>query len=693
MRTGPSENLSTPQNMSEFIRHPLVRDIFDTYGYKVVNFILIQSFVVFMLEAGILSLIITHPHSVYDKIPVANCRPFNRQIKPGEEAKENFSQSKASNLKRKHPENVVHLRSQKPCKKLKMNNNIRTSTAPKLVGSQNAGPENSRWITPSQQIVEKILAARSKFSKKAAAPSNLKTYHFVQIVPDSEFQPAYIRCSKKEYCKQTSGTPLPPRCKGLRLPPELEKSLGIEFLLVVFTITETCAKEYGLRVKLKKRHRKKRVKNLLVSSNNSGLIVSSGTSEESQAKKFGATAEQLSNIQASPFLLDCHYDPTMPLNTRKILYNRCSRNTWPPSHILNRLENISDLTKCARLLVKQIIDSHKIGQLVLPDVSEHVHLLKSMVEPFIAFNKRYRNLHGLLKSCCAFSKRKGELKASREKDSTLHTAQENGTLANVAITGPETCSPDLIDLTIESTTTASSEDSFHASSHELKANSNGNSQNKGSISADHFKSSGSGSNPIVESPALGPTKKFVIKNVQDVSHNSLMLALKQILHMNGLEKLLGCESNRKGFFKFVRRSIFIAGTKSALKLAQLVETMDFRKVPWLDSVHNEDVKLYLFVKVVSWIYSEYVLMLIRSSFYVTEVSNRRNQVHFFWRDAWNSASDRQRNHNLKNAVFRQLCPEELVQAQSNLNIRFIPKPKDDKTHFRMLTKRMYVSTV
>ncbi|CAG7824520.1 unnamed protein product [Allacma fusca] len=88
-------------------------------------------------------------------------------------------------------------------------------------------------------------------------------------------------------------------------------------------------------------------------------------------------------------------------------------------------------------------------------------------------------------------------------------------------------------------------------------------------------------------------------------------------------------------------------------------------------LENGKVKIYLLAKVASWIFLKYVVVMLRSSFYVTESSSSRNQLVFYLRNTWKSVTDSIHHQLLKSGQMKVVSKDS--GQSENATMRFVPK--------------------
>lgn len=97
--------------------------------------------------------------------------------------------------------------------------------------------------------------------------------------------------------------------------------------------------------------------------------------------------------------------------------------------------------------------------------------------------------------------------------------------------------------------------------------------------------------------------------------------------------LFGSASNRNVFFRNVRKCIGL-GRFEQLSLGDLMTNMKVTQCRWMAEIHSNLARLRLLAKIVYWLLSSYVIVLIRSYFYVTDTAVYRNRLFYYRKAVW-----------------------------------------------------------
>lgn len=398
------------------------------------------------------------------------------------------------------------------------------------------------------------------------------------------------------------------------------------------------------------------------------------------------------------------FDPRIAITTLEILHNKFSGNKWPTASKFGRAIAISSKSSSQGKSVDYLInDILNYPVLTVEDVNLKQSLqelreegkftkLKEILQGVVKFHNRARDLNKLMKNCVAFwisnmnlkQQKKEERKKAREiwkNQNVRKTSNNNNNNQQKSI--------EVIDLTQDTPST-----NFSGSPHQLinislrsmsalKVSSTDLSPEHKNTSASNrlLQTSHFSATPATRTQSQKDRQKMVFAKLKEsVSPSCILSAISQILFLSGAQKLLSTNSTRKGFLIFLKKSVFLAGIKSALHLGQLMssvgtgtDTAAAAKCSWLDEIQDVTLKNHIFAKTVAWLYTEYVLAMLKVCFYITERSNTRFQLSFYLRDTWRSISDRLKYQFIKKGKLSKL-PDKLASSQGATGrMRLIPK--------------------
>jgi hypothetical protein len=171
---------------------------------------------------------------------------------------------------------------------------------------------------------------------------------------------------------------------------------------------------------------------------------------------------------------------------------------------------------------------------------------------------------------------------------------------------------------------------------------------------------------------------------EKIPYSCILMTLKHIIHLSGVKSLFGSKKNLRNFYKFLRKSLILAGTKSALQLGQMMSQLDSSDAcSWISS-SPLNLKDSLFAKVVKWVFTNYVMIILKTSFYITEINTSRLHANFYLRESWKSISESVRHRLIKSGTLSHAGPlsiRPLSRRRSlvgiNSKIRFLPKRNND----------------
>jgi len=171
-------------------------------------------------------------------------------------------------------------------------------------------------------------------------------------------------------------------------------------------------------------------------------------------------------------------------------------------------------------------------------------------------------------------------------------------------------------------------------------------------------------------------KKFLGDKLSSkVPRQAVVQGLSTILRISGCTKLLGSNSNRRQFLKFFDR-LLMAGVVSNLKLNQLLSLLSSDKCPWLQDIRDPTLRTHIFAKTVCWLFSDYVLNVLKTGFHITETQDTRMELSFYFHETWTSVSHIVKDRLIRNGNLKNIHTLGSETLQPTASFRFLPK-KDD----------------
>lgn len=571
--------------------------------------------------------------------------------------------------------------------------------------------------------------------------------HFVCIQKDDVFKPKDKSFILKQKCSMRVNKPkVPKNWEGLRLPSNLNSLADSEgtVQINVYIISESKAKFLGIRIKPKGRQKKQkayhqhRAENSTIPKSNAlernkksatptktgspnVLLETRGNIISNLPQHIKVKSNPKKENSREPILpISLSIKPYSLLYTLPVaycLYNKSFWSKWPVSHCLSKavlLNNQCNKNGSIRLIVDDILKFEtcsKDGENYLRNVFSKNWNAGNDSIPFNAIilnivttHSKFKHLHKLMKSCVSHWREKYMKKQSLKLKSMLPICsvtnpKDNATAKNMKIQGADqSCDKsgnllEVIDITDDT------DDSNVSTNYSFGSNSKGRDVTDCALPTTTTSSPKFEINVGSKVKKSKNCKKFGIFPVRDdksfknptfkglhpIPYNSVMQALKQVWHITKVDQLLGSKRNIRGFFTFVRKSIILGGIKSKLHLSQLMALIHVEDIP-ISQITKCKLAAELFTaKLVTWLFNEYLLVLLKTSFYVTERNDSRNQVNFYLRETWISATSRMKTSLLKKGALERLTESfNKGQPMQNAILRFIPK--------RNLSMRTLVST-
>jgi hypothetical protein len=301
--------------------------------------------------------------------------------------------------------------------------------------------------------------------------------------------------------------------------------------------------------------------------------------------------------------------------------------------------------------------------------------LEDILKEMVQFHRRAKDLTKLVKNCICFwvgkISVKEQIRDERKNTNEINKAERRNQRLRRKAAKKRI---EIIDLTVDTQSTGSTRagsQAINISSLTVNSGSGGHKDTSG-VGAAHPSFLSITPN---RSHSQRQRNKLAFAKLKDsISPSCILSAVSQILFLSGGQKLLGSNANRRGFLAFVRKSVFLAGMKSAIHLGQLVAMVDPNQCSWLSEISDHAMKYHLLAKVLYWLFNEYILVMLKTCFYTTELSNSRFQLAFYLRDTWRSVSDRLRHQFMKRGSLTKVRRTEVeFKKPANGRMRLVPK--------------------
>ena len=500
-----------------------------------------------------------------------------------------------------------------------------------------------RWITPKPSALSQVIGYRERLKNSAGSLPSSQTStssskndrrivaSFIGIVRDSSMKD--VSMIGKQIYQISAHTPLNKRLRGLVIPDSVFRKETKPWIEVYF-VSETICREINVRIRKKKRNR----------SNKKKTNETSGCSQAFENMDVVGTAESAGESSEDLFQVDDDkparhgsqksattapaisqswepYDASGNLRSTSILYNKSAWSNWPTNHVLAEIKKL-DQEKAIKSLRQSILRQHVKSQVSESIVSSfNTDGLDKILKKVVLFHKKFTNCHPLIRSM---------LRHWKNKEEKRKWLQSKAKLKNVALT------TDQEKIMLSSTTGRTSVETHEVHDHRIS------------------------------------------KELQkQVPYTCILATVSQILHMSGADMILGSQANRRTFLRFLRRLLLYGGSKFSLPLSLLMKRIKMHGCSWTSSgTDNPTLQIHMMAKGVFWLLSEYVMPILRCSFYVTERADTRYQLHFYLRDTWNSVAVRLGREYVKKKYVIPVDVGHRKKCKVNSKLRFIPKPSN-----------------
>ncbi|OXA61137.1 Telomerase reverse transcriptase [Folsomia candida] len=737
-----------PFTFREMIQHEFWKDLYDAFGQKVVAFVLDKALIIFEVESQFYLLIAAEGSTLHQKIAKAPIRPVTRSgggpritstksFNPYT-LNENDIISQVDQVPKVAPVEISRPQLQKRKRRISTDQQDRDGLAAhfhkkvkisatidykraeplfshrnseKQISSKEAIGQNTkgliRWFKPTQKILHLLLETREALKKTSGIPPSITQpprpedamtqLHFVGIMENQEFgKIARLNVVHKQYRPLDFKKPIhiSGEWEGLVIKEPETRSSDRKYNVNVYRISEDFARKNNIRVNRKQRRGRK-----YPSESYSSSPISIQTLEKTNI------AHPLPLPPALP--IDCfytkdddadHYNPLMTLSTLPALYNKGSWSRWPHSHILTIVSS-KPLKEATLLLLEDILGTD-VGapmydtRISINDFPENC-LLWDILKKLIMFHKRAHNdIHKLVKRCITYWMIKLQEKfSSKQNKANQKKGRQRFEHGNI-VSSPQKNSPETIDLATGSKFMLSSE----------LTTTGGGRGNQLIIETSILCTTSDGTNNQNSSEILQPSNKEPVKTAsgqeikrpaidsklkERIPHSCILMTLRHILHLSGLEVAIGSKKNLRNFHLFVRKSIILAGTKSSLQLGQMMSQLDPSTAfgNWMPLDMSSSTRSCLFAKIVTWIFTTYLMTVLKTSFYVTEMNTSRLHACFYLRESWKSISESVLHRLVKSGTlghvaklpmkFTAKADQRRFLQGINSRIRFLPKMNND----------------
>ncbi|CAL8080710.1 unnamed protein product [Orchesella dallaii] len=579
----------------------------------------------------------------------------------------------------------------------------------------------NRWICPKPSELKKLVEHRRNFYNLKLAENatpNEGGLNYILIQKNEEFEPEDKLAVIKQVCPVRVVAPrLPKIWKGLRLHENLKEIAGNkkEVVHTVYTIAETLALKLRFRIKQKKRCRKRKnvVESVSESKSVGNCINDSGKEKLHQLpmEEVNEKDEQVLNDNCDQQVEFDSYIPETALPITSSLYNKSAWTKWPISHGLSKAAAAlpENGTTAVTTFIQDIVNSqtcssraheHLVNLLERQLQRDNVPLFKRLVTSVIQTHKKITDMHKLLKNCLSYwrikyfeKQQKRERKKLTSKD-IMDDSNENLKLNQEEMADKQMdisicqLEPEIVDLSSTPSTNFSLSDNLRLeieSPHEHEIMEIDISSQSPQIISSSSNSLNHTYTPLNCTRKTRRTRSVRIRKSNnepnmyinglknEIPYNCVMQTLKQIFKIMKIDSLLGSQRNKRNFFKFVRKAVILGGMKSSLQMGQLMATLHVEDMPITEFCGSDKIAAETFAsKVAAWLFNEYVLVILKRSFYITECGASRLQLQFYLKETWISACSKMKKQLiLKGALDPRGGGPEAGKA--NAILRYIPK--------------------
>ncbi|KAH3716235.1 hypothetical protein DPMN_058954 [Dreissena polymorpha] len=163
-------------------------------------------------------------------------------------------------------------------------------------------------------------------------------------------------------------------------------------------------------------------------------------------------------------------------------------------------------------------------------------------------------------------------------------------------------------------------------------------------------------------------------------HRQVYLFVRACIRRMFPEELIGGRHNRKVLLKNISKVISL-GKYDKMSLGQLMSGIKTKNVQWLLSVECNRCRLDLMSRLVHWIITQFVFVLLRTHFYITDTTFLRHRLVYYRQATWTRLHIQGMTGLLRRKIMSpvsEMFVRNLVSSRAGLGIstlRFLPKQK------------------
>ncbi|KAL4222367.1 Telomerase reverse transcriptase [Mactra antiquata] len=165
-----------------------------------------------------------------------------------------------------------------------------------------------------------------------------------------------------------------------------------------------------------------------------------------------------------------------------------------------------------------------------------------------------------------------------------------------------------------------------------------------------------------------------------VHYRKVFLFLRLCIQYVLPDGLFGRSHNINTILKNVSRLISL-GRREKITLGQIMNGMKTKEVYWLTGTKSNNMGLSYLAFLLYWWFTEYIFMILRTYFYITDTSFLRYKLVYYRQTTWNLLQTIGVKGLLGKGIIKAIsekCCTELVRTRKSLGVsslRFLPKPK------------------
>eukprot|EP00158_Paraphelidium_tribonemae_P008357 Partr_v1_DN28560_c0_g1_i7_m73019 putative Telomerase, reverse transcriptase len=181
---------------------------------------------------------------------------------------------------------------------------------------------------------------------------------------------------------------------------------------------------------------------------------------------------------------------------------------------------------------------------------------------------------------------------------------------------------------------------------------------------------------------------------QHSPYHSVYSYIRWIIQKSIPRNLLGCAENLEHLLTCTSKFISLKRFETVV-VEELSIGFKTSSCKWLNLICKNDVRLRIHIvnQLMFWLFNDFILPILKNSFYVTETQHHRQRIFYFRHDLWNK-STKAAAQKLRESTFEKVGQSELISLLQKRDFgcfrtRFLPKEHGLRAIINLNTKYAY----